>query len=158
MRNAPVDEPSGPSTTVRVLGPLSVNVAGDELELGGRRARLVLALLMASVDSVVTTDRLIDDIWGDETPSTAKKTLQVHVSNLRRALGPDFPLKTAPGGYVIQSAALSIDAREFADDVERATSSLRTDPGAASQTLSSALAVWRGHTVRGSRRRTCATS
>ncbi len=68
----------------------------------------------------------------------------MHVSNLRRALGDDFPLRTASNGYLVQSADLDYDVKAFEESVARATALLRTDPTSASSLLSQALATWQG--------------
>ena len=115
-----------------------------ELDPGPRRSRTVLALLVSEVGRVVTTDRLIDGIWGDDPPPTAKKAVHVHISNLRRALGEGFPLRTAPGGYVLQATGVEVDAVRFRDGAQRATRLLRTDPATASHLLSEMLALWNG--------------
>ena len=130
--------------SVNALGPLTATVAGERVDLGGPKQRLVLALLMTDPDHVVATDRLIDGLWGDEPPPTARKALQMHVSNLRRALGDSFPLRTASGGYLVQSGGLDYDVTDFESSVTRATALLRTDPTAASALLSQALDSWRG--------------
>ena len=126
------------------LGPLAVALGDRPLDLGGPKQRLVLALLLSDIDQIVPTDRLVDGLWGEEPPATARKALQVHVSNLRRALGDDFPLRTASSGYVIQSAGFDYDVAAFEAAVTRATALLRTDPTAASSLLSHALSTWRG--------------
>ena len=126
------------------LGPVAVRRADTSIDLGGPKQRLVLALLLSDLDQVVAADRLIDGLWGEEPPATARKGIQVHVSNLRRALGEDFPLRTAPSGYLVQSAELDYDVKAFEESVTRATALLRTDPTAASSQLSVALATWRG--------------
>jgi len=131
-------------TRVHVLGPLRVAHGGADIDLGAQRSRLILALLLANIDTVVSTDSLIDGIWGDEPPQTAKKAIHVHISRLRQALGDDFPLRTAPGGYVIQSSTIDVDAVAFRDDVHRATRLLRTDPAGASRLFAGALALWDG--------------
>jgi len=130
--------------SVSALGPVTVTRADAPIDLGGPKQRLVLALLMSSPDHVVATSRLIDKLWGEEPPATARKALQMHVSNLRRALGEEFPLRTASGGYLVQSADLDYDVKAFEESVTRATALLRTDPTAASTLLSQALATWRG--------------
>ncbi|RLE24833.1 MAG: hypothetical protein DRJ50_04095, partial [Actinobacteria bacterium] len=132
------------SLELRVLGPMQVVRGGTEVDLGGPRGRLILALLVADVDQVVSTDRLIEGVWGDDPPNTARKAAQVHISNLRRAVGDEFPLRTAPGGYVLQSSDLAIDSLAFESDLQNAVSVLRTDPTTAIVLLGDALAMWRG--------------
>ncbi len=70
-----------------VLGPFEVLVDGRPAPLGGARQRLVLAGLVANANAVVSSDRLIDIVWGDEPPSTALSTLQKYVHRLRASLG-----------------------------------------------------------------------
>ena len=73
----------------RILGPLEVRDGDRRLALGGARQRALLALLLAHANEVVSSDRLIDELWGDEPPES--KALQVAVSRLRKVLGPDVP-------------------------------------------------------------------
>jgi DNA-binding SARP family transcriptional activator len=85
-----------------VLGPLSVAIGTDRVELGPARQRAVLAVLLMSPNAVVSVDRLIDQLWSDPPPS-AMGTLQAYVSNLRRALEPDRPQRTAPTVLVTEA-------------------------------------------------------
>ena len=75
----------------RLLGPLEVSRGGDLLELGGPKQRALLALLLLDAGRVVSTDRLIDALWGEQPPRTAATSLQNFVSQLRKLLGPDAP-------------------------------------------------------------------
>src|SRR3954469_10926210 len=95
---------------VNVLGPISVVGPHGAVDAGGNKPRLLLALLVANAGSVVSTERLIDGLWGDEPPPTARKTVQVHVSNLRRSLGATFPLHTTRAGYRLAPDSAGIDA------------------------------------------------
>jgi DNA-binding SARP family transcriptional activator len=124
-----------------VLGPLEVLHSGKPLPLGGPKQRLLLALLLLRPDEVVSSDRLIDDLWGeDAAPPTAATALQVHVSNLRRALGePDVVVTRSPG-YLIR-AGEALDLARF----ERLVSEAETaEPPEAAAILRRALALWRG--------------
>src|ERR1043165_5208030 len=71
----------------RVLGPLQVLDRNGPVTLGGPMQRAVLGALLLEPNRVVSMDRLIDRLWGDNPPSRASGTLQAYVSNLRRALG-----------------------------------------------------------------------
>ena len=64
-----------PTVQIRVLGPFEVLVDRRLMPLGGARQRLVLAGLVASANAVVSSDRMIDIVWGDEPPDTALSTL-----------------------------------------------------------------------------------
>ncbi|MGI9607544.1 MAG: AfsR/SARP family transcriptional regulator, partial [Acidimicrobiales bacterium] len=81
----------------RVLGPVRVEKDGEELPLGGPQQRLVLALLIAAAGRVVSSSNLIDAIWADDPPQTAKKTIQGYISHLRAQLGE--ALLTQGSGY-----------------------------------------------------------
>ena len=86
---------------------------GVELELGPRKQRAVLALLLLNANRVVPSERLIDELWGDAPPETARSALQVYVSRLRKALGADGArLRTRSPGYVldVEPGALDLDA------------------------------------------------
>ena len=79
----------------RILGPLEVMDDGRELSIRGRKLQALLALLLLNAGETVSRDRLIAELWGDDPPATAAKTLQVHVSRLRRELATTF---TTPAG------------------------------------------------------------
>jgi DNA-binding SARP family transcriptional activator len=129
---------------VRVLGPVSVHIDGRQVEVGGPKPTLLLALLIARPGVVVSSDALIDGLWGNDPPPTARKAVQVHVSNLRRALGDDFPLRTSAGGYLVDADELNIDAVHFERAVAAAGAALEDEPGAAAGVLREALTWWSG--------------
>src|ERR671930_2564325 len=81
-----------------LLGPLTVHREGLELQLGGPKQRALLAILLLEANHAVSADRLIDALWGDHPPDTAKNTLQVYVSQLRKLL-PGGALETVSAGY-----------------------------------------------------------
>jgi DNA-binding SARP family transcriptional activator len=124
----------------RVLGPLEVG--GDEgaLALGGARQRSVLAILLLNANELVSTDLLIDAVWGASPPLTARKTIQVYVSRLRGAVG-DERLVTRPAGYVLYVEPAELDLARFEQLVAEAR---RAPAEAASSKLREALALWRG--------------
>ena len=128
-----------------ILGPFEVaDDEGRELALGGRKQRSVLAILLLRAGEVVPSDRLIDELWGERAPATAAKTLQVYVSNLRKALG-DGVLVTRSGGYVLQLTAAEVDAREFEALASEGQGALRADDlGRAAGVLREASGLWRG--------------
>src|SRR5919198_6515394 len=85
----------------RILGPLEVLEDGRPLALGRMKERLVLAVLLLHANEFVPRERLIDELWGESPPATARKAVNVYVSQLRKALarnGHD-PIATADGGY-----------------------------------------------------------
>jgi DNA-binding SARP family transcriptional activator len=81
----------------RILGPLEVRSNGAALDLGGPKQRALLALLLLEANRVVPRDRLIDALWDESPPETARKALQVHVSQLRKVLGRERVRTSGPG-------------------------------------------------------------
>ena len=71
-----------------ILGPLTVWSDGSEVPVGAGRQRALLSLLLLRRGQVVSADRLIDELWGARPPATARKALSVHISQLRKQLGP----------------------------------------------------------------------
>jgi DNA-binding SARP family transcriptional activator len=125
---------------VSVLGPVTVRVDDVPLELGSRKQRALLALLALHPGRVLSVDRLVDDLWGEDPPATAHHALQVHVSNLRKALGPDL-LATERPGYVLRTDNEVCDATHFEDLVRRARGAPAEE---ALALLRTALGLWRG--------------
>ena len=129
----------------RILGELEVENDGRAVELGGPRQRALLTNLLLHASEVVSADRLIEDLYGANPPATAAKTLQAHISRLRKALGAGWPLRTRGGGYVLELSAGELDAERFSTLLEEGRQSLAE--GEAEQavaTLERALALWRG--------------
>lgn len=125
----------------RVLGPLVGIRNGRRVELGSPQQQLTLALLLADFGEQVSSDRLIDGIWGDSPPATARKTLQVYISRLRSLLGEER-IETGLGGYRLAGGGL--DARDFEDLVTRGRTETERDPRKAADILASALGMWFG--------------
>jgi DNA-binding SARP family transcriptional activator/ABC-type transport system substrate-binding protein len=124
-----------------LLGPLEARNGGGDVDLGGARQRAVLTLLLLHRREVVSVERLIDELWGDEPPPTAAKTVQVYVSRLRKAMG-DGQLETHGHGYrlAVEPGALDIDRFESLLAGARGS----PDPAGALASLDAALALWRG--------------
>ena len=108
--------------------------------LGGGRQRALLALLLLHANEVVSTDRLLDELWGQRPPATAGKIVQVYVSRLRKVLGHDRLLTRSPG-YVLRVDRSELDLGRFERLVAEAG---RADPPGAASMLRRALALWRG--------------
>ena len=114
----------------RILGPLEVVEGGRQIELGGAKHRALLAVLLLHANEVVSTDRLIDALWEEQSAEGGRKTLQVYVSQLRKTLGKDRVQTKAPG-YRLRVERDELDLERF----ERL---------AASGQLHEALTLWRG--------------
>jgi DNA-binding SARP family transcriptional activator/ABC-type glycerol-3-phosphate transport system substrate-binding protein len=128
---------------IQVLGPLEVRVAGRPIALGGHRQRSVLLGLVLHVGVAVSADRLIHLVWPDAPPPSARKSLQTYVARLRAACG-DEAIVPAPGGYLLRSEAVEIDARQFEALAQEGRRNLDPDPETAWDVLGAALALWRG--------------
>ena len=135
--------PSGPrGPSFHVLGPLQAYYDGVELELGPPKPRALLALLLLNANRVVSTERLIDDLWGDSPPSTARAALQVYVAGLRKALNDGgTSLRTRAPGYVLEVEAGSLDLDRFTQLCREARESSVPEHRAA--LLHEALGLWR---------------
>jgi predicted ATPase/DNA-binding SARP family transcriptional activator len=128
----------------RVLGPLEVVRGAEQVRIPGDKERALLASLIIRSGEVVSTDQLIDHLWGDDLPDNPANALQAIVSRLRRALGGDRVIATKKPGYRLQLLPESIDAVRFEDLVQRATRLGADDPSRASELLAEALSLWRG--------------
>lgn len=124
----------------RVLGPLEVRRDGGSIELRGSKRRAVLALLVLHANEVIRTDRLIEEVWGEDLPANASAALQNHVSRLRKDLGADV-LVTKPWGYVLRTDPETIDLTRFERLVAEAKPLAAHERTAL---LAEALALWRG--------------
>ncbi len=128
----------------RILGPFEVIERERSLGLGGPKQRALLAVLLLHRCEAVATDRLIDELWGERAPATAAKTVQVYVSNLRKALG-DGVLVTRGHGYMLQTEPGQVDLDRFETLVAEGRRALQAgDPRGASDRLREALGLWRG--------------
>ncbi|MEA2457747.1 MAG: eukaryotic-like serine/threonine-protein kinase, partial [Thermoleophilaceae bacterium] len=127
----------------RILGPLEVVAPDGPVRLGGAKQRALLAMLVLSEGEVVSTDRLVDALWGEQPPDTARKALQVHVSQLRKALGQSV-IRTRPPGYGLELGAHDLDLARFRLLRDEAIPLAASDPARAHRLLADALALWRG--------------
>jgi DNA-binding SARP family transcriptional activator len=128
----------------RILGPLEVWDQGVELSLGGPKPRALLALLLLHANEVVPADRLIDELWGADSPQSAAAALRVNVSRLRKSL-PANVLTTRSPGYVVRVDPDRLDLHRFEHLVDEGRALL--DRGLAvdaSDRLHEALTLWRG--------------
>ena len=130
----------------RILGELEVLRDGAQIDLGSPRQRALLARFLVSPTEIVSTDRLIDDLWRGEPPEAAKHTLHVYISRLRKALGPDrHRLESYATGYRLAIDVAELDASRFESGVARGREALdRGDAPGASAILREALQLWRG--------------
>jgi DNA-binding SARP family transcriptional activator/streptogramin lyase len=136
----------------RILGPLEVVQDGNPVALGTLKERLVLGVLLLHANEFVSRERLIDDLWGEAPPPTARKAVNVYVSKLRKALsgaGAD-PITTASGGYRLHIEPERLDASRMQLLVASARELVaKGQLEAAAERFQEALSLWRGPTLAG---------
>lgn len=132
--------------SARILGPLEVFVGEARIEIPGGKQRELLAVLLVHANEVVSTDRLVDELWGATPPASAVKTLQALVSRLRATLGAaGDALQTHGAGYRLEVRDDQLDAVVFRTKLEEGRRALAGgDARRASVVLVDALALWRG--------------
>ncbi|MFE9192137.1 BTAD domain-containing putative transcriptional regulator [Micromonospora sp. NPDC007208] len=135
-----------------ILGPL--RVGGGESTVTAGRDRIVLAMLLLRAGRLVPVDELVDAVWEDRPPATARAQLQTCVSRLRRrfaelGLAPEL-IVTDPAGYGVRTAPNDLDTEVFARGVEAARALVVAGRlGEARTGFRAALALWRGPTLAG---------
>jgi DNA-binding SARP family transcriptional activator len=129
----------------RILGPLEVWYEGRPIPVPGAKQRELLALLLLDAGHVVSSDRLMEELWGSSQPAAGATALRVRVSQLRKALraGGDVVV-TRPPGYALLVARDGLDLWRFERGLDEGERSLATDPQRALDALSQALNEWRG--------------
>jgi DNA-binding SARP family transcriptional activator/ABC-type glycerol-3-phosphate transport system substrate-binding protein len=135
----------------RVLGRLEVVRGDSPVDLGAFRQRALLALLLTAPNTVHSTDRILDELWGAGGGTAKQNALWVYISGLRKALEPDRErrsegtiLLTRAPGYLLQAHPDQIDALRFERMVAEGRSLVDVDPAVASVVLGESLALWRG--------------
>ena len=129
----------------RILGPLDVLAGGSAVPLPGAKPRAVLALLLVHAGRPVGADRIAQALWGEDAPSGAANTVQVHVSRLRKALGGADAIGTRRPGTRCGSSPARLDAQRFEAGLEQGRAELEAGrPERAAEALERALAEWRG--------------
>jgi DNA-binding SARP family transcriptional activator len=131
----------------RILGPLEARYGEESVPLGGLKQRAVLAILLLRANQLVSVDRLVEDLWGDEPPSAATHSVEVYVSRLRKLLGRSGarPIETLRPGYRLSVEPGQLDLHRFEHLLEEGRRALAAgDPAEASTRLAEALDLWRG--------------
>ncbi|WP_344894085.1 AfsR/SARP family transcriptional regulator [Actinomadura meridiana] len=136
----------------RILGALRAGVGGEPVDLGGRRARLVLAALLLEPGRAVPVDRLIDVVWPDRPPASARTQVAIAVSGLRRTFRQagcaDEVIETVRPGYRILTRAIdALAAEERIGAARRDVAAGR--PAKAAERFRDALALWDGPVLAG---------
>jgi DNA-binding SARP family transcriptional activator/tetratricopeptide (TPR) repeat protein len=143
----------GEEPVFRVLGPLEVWAGGARVPLFGPRQERLLAALLLDAGEPVPVDRLVDVVWAQRPPATARHQVQDLVGRLRRTLvaagRPPGVITTVRRGYALRVAAGEVDLRRFEAGVREAGATMASDPAGAVATLRAALAWWRGPALAG---------
>jgi len=137
--------------TLSVLGPVVCSAEAGDVDLGGWRQRAVLARLLVARGQVVSAERLIDDIWGDDRPAQASTSLQAYISRLRRILEPErstrtqpTTIRTTPPGYSLALDEHQVDAWQFESLLSTVDGLGPAASDVTRHTLHDALRLWRG--------------
>ena len=125
---------------IRLLGPLEIRDADGVISLPRRQQRALLAALALRAGEVVSTDRLVADLWGESAPASATGSLQNTVSALRKLIGRDVLVTQAPG-YRLAVPRHDVDVNRFEALLTEARDA---DPAGRAELLRDALALWRG--------------
>src|SRR5215207_1802790 len=130
----------------RMLGPLEVDEASRAIPIAGGRQRALLAILLVHANEPVSTDELIEGLWGEHAPAAPRKGVQIQVSRLRKALGDcGARVVTRANGYLLHVEPGELDLDRCERLAHEAREALATDnPGQAAEQLREALALWRG--------------
>ena len=136
----------------RILGILEVADGGRPVEIGAAKERALLAELVLHANQIVSRERLVEVVWGDNPPATAAATLNTYVSHLRSALEPGRPARTQPDllltrdpGYLLAVDPERVDALRFERLAGEGRRALATgDAATAAATLREGLGLWRG--------------
>ena len=152
-REGIAQDPGADVLALRLLGPLSLSVDQNELDLGGTRQRVLLAMLALNANRVVPLEQLIDAVWETEPPNTARAQIQICVSGLRRVfagVGNELQIRTRPPGYLLEIDEGNLDVARFNSLVTAARTHVennRLSEGVAA--LRSATSLWRGPALAG---------
>jgi WD40 repeat protein/DNA-binding SARP family transcriptional activator len=132
----------------RILGPLAVRVDGSPVAVGGPKQRALLALLLLSANRVVSRDRLIEELFAEQSLNSADHALRNHVSRLRKVLAPAVPdeprLVARAPGYLLRVEQGELDLEQFEQLVAEGREALGADdPIRAVEELRAAERLWR---------------
>ncbi|MFJ8545480.1 AfsR/SARP family transcriptional regulator [Streptomyces sp. NPDC093586] len=138
----------------RMLGPLEVRFGDAQVPLGGPRHRTILALLLLSPGRVVPVDSLIDSVWNEHPPATARTQVSICIAALRKAFKtagcPEEVIVTTHPGYLLRPDRHTLDTAEFTGLVARAEAAVRDERlPEASRAYADALRLWRGRPLSG---------
>ncbi len=128
----------------RLFGPLEAETDSGPVDLGPPKQRAVLTILLLHANEVVATDRFVDYVWGENPPKTADHSVQIYVSDLRKAL-PDEVIETKSPGYALTVSPEAVDILSFQRLAGEGLLSVKAgDPDTGIPLLEQALGLWSG--------------
>ncbi len=141
--------PEAPAVHIRVLGPLEVEVGGRVVDVGGVKARALIARVLIDRGLVVSVDQLADSLWGEQSAHSSRIALRSTISRVRKRLqsagATDDLIVTRAPGYLLEVPAEVTDAARFERLVTEGRRELaRRRPSAAISLLTEAERLWRG--------------
>jgi DNA-binding SARP family transcriptional activator len=146
LAGADRDRGWGESVRIQLLGPMSMEIAGNRITLGAPKHRALLATLALQRCDVVSIDALAEAIWEGNPPGSWRTTLRNYVKRIRASLACEAPLlHTHHPGYSLEISRLDLDVFVFEDRAtEGRSAAWSRDWDNASRILSEALALWQG--------------
>jgi DNA-binding SARP family transcriptional activator len=132
---------------LRVLGPLEARVDGASARLGAPKQRALLVHFLLRANKAVSIERLIDELWPEHPPGTARHAIQVYVSGLRKALRDPARVEARASSYTLRLQPGELDLERFRSLVAESRVQLSEEPAAAGRRLRRALALWRGRAL-----------
>ncbi|WP_433496846.1 BTAD domain-containing putative transcriptional regulator [Sphaerimonospora sp. CA-214678] len=124
-----------------ILGPLQVRVDNREAIIGAPKQRLLLAILLCRVNTVTSSAQLLDALWGEIPPRTARKNLQVYVSTLRKIVGDRIDFQG--WGYRFHAERDELDLLRFQELARTGRSAIRSGAlSVAAESLGTAVGMW----------------
>jgi DNA-binding SARP family transcriptional activator/tetratricopeptide (TPR) repeat protein len=135
------------SLTFQVLGRVEALRADRPVDVGHLQQRAVLAALLADANTTVSTDLLVDRVWGTQAPARARHALYSYLSRLRRVIAADAEITRQSGGYLLALDADAVDMHRFRRLVGEADAA--TDDETALSLMEQAVRLWRGEPFAG---------
>ncbi len=134
----------------RVLGPLEAQLNDRPVALGPPKQRALLAALLLRAGEAISVEHLVDDLWPDDPPASARHAVQVYVSRLRQALdrpGEQSRIEARSRAYALHVQPNELDLSRFRALAKDARSRLENEPAVAADSLREALSLWRGRAL-----------
>jgi DNA-binding SARP family transcriptional activator len=127
---------------VHLMGTMRLLRNGQPVDVGGPKQQAVLAVLALSAGRRVSTDRLVDLVWDENPPASARRTVQSYIASLRRALGDGAALEPSQNGYTLNVDRGQVDLLAFEDQAADLLGDVGLDPDDRAEGLADVLSTW----------------